>query len=183
MSNDIDMVEQIRYLGLLRKIEDFLYLEANLLDERRYQEWLELLTDDIRYRIPMRKNLAFADQARDITDEHDIAWFDDDKATLAKRVAQIMTGIHWAEEPPSRVSHLVTNIRLENAAAVLAGAQELEVSCRLLVHRNRLEDETDFFIGRRKDILRRDGDSFQLARRTVILDQSTLLAKNITIFI
>ncbi|MES2534335.1 MAG: 3-phenylpropionate/cinnamic acid dioxygenase subunit beta [Pseudomonadota bacterium] len=174
---------QSRYLNLVREVEDLLYLEADLLDERRYDEWLALLSDDIRYRIPLRKNLQFSQRERDITDEDDVAWVDDDKATLVKRVRQIMTGIHWSEEPMSRVSHLVTNIRIVNPAEALAGASEIEVTCRVLVHRNRLETETDYFIGRRKDLLRRNGNTLSIARRTVILDQSTLLAKNMTIFI
>jgi 3-phenylpropionate/cinnamic acid dioxygenase small subunit len=34
---------------IIREVEQFLYREARLLDERRFHEWLELLTEDIRY--------------------------------------------------------------------------------------------------------------------------------------
>lgn len=179
----MDNAPNLNYLHAISSVEDFLYFEADLLDERRYTEWLTLLSDDIRYRIPLRKNLKFSQSHRDISDENDMSWMDDDKETLVKRVTQIMTGVHWAEEPQSRASHLVTNIRIENAAEVLEGAQEWQISSRVLVHRNRLETETDYFIGRRKDVLRAHFGGFQLARRTVILDQSTLLAKNLTIFL
>ena len=54
--------------------------------------------------------------------------------------------------------------------------------CRFLVYRNRLEDEESFLIGRRFDTLRRDGASWKIARREIVLDQSTLLAKNLTTF-
>ena len=136
---------RLAYLDLMREIEDFLYLEADLLDERKYEEWLKLFTDDTVYWMPMRKNLAFEDRDRDITAENDVAWMHDDKATLEKRVKQIMTGIHWAEEPLSRYSHLITNIRIEGSADLKAEGSTALVKSRFLVHRNRLETETDFF--------------------------------------
>ncbi len=179
----VESMNNVKYLSLIKSVEDFLYFEADLLDERRYEEWLKLLSDDIRYRIPLRKNLRFSQSHRDISDENDMSWMDDDKETLVKRVTQIMTGVHWAEEPMSRASHLVTNIRIENVAEALEGASELFISSRALVHRSRLDTEVDFFIGRRKDILRVVPGGYQLASRTVILDQSTLLAKNLTIFL
>jgi 3-phenylpropionate/cinnamic acid dioxygenase small subunit len=178
-----DIAPDLKRLQAVRAVEDFLYFEAELLDERRYTEWLDLLADDIRYRVPLRKNLKFSQSHLDISDDNDMSWVDDDKETLVKRVMQIMTGVHWAEEPQSRVSHLVTNVRIENISEVLQGATEWDVSSRVLVHRNRLETETDYFVGRRKDVLTLGSDGFLLAQRTVILDQTILLAKNLTIFL
>lgn len=175
--------ERLAYLDLMREIEDFLHLEADLLDERHFDAWLELFSDDVRYWMPIRKNLPFDQAHRDITDEDDVAWIDDDKTTLAKRVKQIQTGIHWAEEPLSRTSHMVSNIRLAAPADLLAEGSSALVRCRFLVHRNRLETETDFFVGRREDTLRRVGGGLRIARRKIIIDQSVLLAKNLTIFI
>ena len=77
--------------------EDFFFLEADLLDEREYDRWLELLTEDIVYWMPMRKNVSYANRHEDITAENDVAWFHDDKDTLRKRVKQIQTGLHWAD--------------------------------------------------------------------------------------
>ncbi len=171
------------YLSLMREIEDFLYYEADLLDAREFDKWLGLMTDDVRYWMPIRKNLPFAERHRDITTEDDIAWINDDKSTLEKRVRQIMTGIHWAEEPMSRVSHVVTNIRLAAPADLVDEGSTALVSSRFVVHRNRLETETDFFVGRREDTLRRVGSELRIARRKIIIDQSVLLAKNLTIFL
>ena len=78
---------RLAYLSLIREIEDFLYREADLLDERRYDEWLNLFADDLTYWMPMRKNVGWEDRDKDITDEDDTAWIHEDKATLAKRVA------------------------------------------------------------------------------------------------
>ena len=41
---------------VIREVEQFLYREARLLDERRFHEWLELLTDDVRYWMAGRRN-------------------------------------------------------------------------------------------------------------------------------
>ena len=98
-------------LLLKQDVEAFLYHEANLLDDRRYEEWLELLADDVRYWVPMRRNVKFGELEREFTREgQDINWFDEGKDTLTRRVNQILTGVHWAEEPLSRISHLVTNV-------------------------------------------------------------------------
>jgi 3-phenylpropionate/cinnamic acid dioxygenase small subunit len=174
--------ERLAYLDLLREIEDFFYKEADLLDERDYDRWLELLTEDIVYWMPMRKNVSYANRDRDITAENDVAWFHDDKETLRKRVKQIQTGLHWADEPISRVSHLITNIRLAEPTTALDEGAKTTTKCRFIVYRNRLEAETDFLIGRREDTLTRVDGELKLARRKIILDQSVLLAKNLTMF-
>ena len=174
--------ERLAYLDLIREIEDFFFREADLLDEREYDQWLELLTEDVVYWMPMRKNVSYADRQKDITAENDLAWFHDDKETLRKRVKQIQTGIHWADEPISRVSHLITNVRLAEPITSLAEGEKTLTKCRFIVYRNRLEDETDFLVGRREDTLLRTGGQLKVARRKIILDQSVLLAKNLTMF-
>jgi 3-phenylpropionate/cinnamic acid dioxygenase small subunit len=161
-------------------VSDFLYREADLLDERRYTEWLDMLAEDYQYSVPLRLNVAYGEtDAREETRAgREICWFDEGKDTVELRVQQLMTGVHWAEEPVSRVSHLVTNIRLDAIEL-----PEVEVSCRFLVYRNRVADETDFLVGRRKDRLRQVGDSWQVVSRELLLDQSVLLAKNLSIFV
>ena len=71
----------------------------------------------------------------------------------------------WAEDPPSRTRHLITNIE------VVAGdtADELRVYSNFLVYRTRAETEEEFFVGSRDDVLRRQ-------------DETVLSAKNISIF-
>ncbi|MCH9670420.1 MAG: 3-phenylpropionate/cinnamic acid dioxygenase subunit beta [Gammaproteobacteria bacterium] len=149
--------ERIQALLLKEEITDFLHHEADLLDDRRFDEWLELLADDLTYVMPLRLNVSYADHdARSVTESGDeTCWFDEGKSTLAKRVGQLKTGLHWAEEPFSRVSHLVTNIRVLAARPNPAVAEEVDVGCRFLVYRNRVEAETDIFVGRRNDTLRR----------------------------
>jgi 3-phenylpropionate/cinnamic acid dioxygenase small subunit len=175
--------EDIARLLLKAEIEAFLYREAELLDERRYGEWLDLLADDIRYWMPMRRNVKAGEGEREFTREgRDINWFDEGKETLTRRVRQIETGIHWAEEPVSRISHLLTNVQIVETRPSLNRPQEVAVRCRFLVYRNRVETETDILVGKREDLLRRAGDGWQIARRKIVLDQNVLLSKNLTFF-
>jgi 3-phenylpropionate/cinnamic acid dioxygenase small subunit len=173
MTND-----RVNRLLLTQEIAQFLYEEAELLDERRHDEWLALLAEDIRYWMPMRRNVKYGDTAREFTREtEDISWFDEGKDTLTRRVRQIQTGIHWAEEPQSRISHMVSNVVL-----LTVTPREVVAKSRFLIYRNRVETETDLLVGKREDTLRRDGDSWLIARRKIILDQNVLLTKNLTFF-
>jgi len=161
-----------------QEVEDFLYHEAELLDERRYEEWLDLFTDDLHYWMPMRRNVPADEMERELTrDGRDVNWFDEGKDTLTRRVKQIRTGVHWAEQPPSRICHMVSNVQI-----VRASPDEVEVKSRFLIYRNRVETETDLLVGKREDLLRRVAGGFQIARRKILLDQSVLLAKNLTFF-
>ena len=175
--------EHITRLLLKQEIEEFLYYEADLLDERRYEDWLALVAEDARYWMPMRRNVKVDDIEREFTREGlDISWFDEGKETLIRRVRQIQTGIHWAEEPVSRISHMVSNVRLLEARPTWADPVEVTVRCRFLIYRNRVETETDILVGKREDLLRRVDGQWQIARRKIVLDQSVLLTKNLTFF-
>jgi 3-phenylpropionate/cinnamic acid dioxygenase small subunit len=185
MTNREDRLDR---LLLAQEIAEFLYREAELLDERRYRDWLALLTDDIRYWMPMRRNVKYGEDDREFTrSRSDINWFDEGKETLERRVKQIETGIHWAEEPVSRISHLVSNLRIVEATPSPAEAREVAVKCRFLIYRNRVETETDILVGKREDVLRRvatdGGGEWRIARRKIILDQNVLLSKNLTFFL
>lgn len=99
--------DAVEKLLLQAEIADFLYREADLLDERRYSEWLGLLTDDYEYSVPLRANVAYDDlaQLEQTQEGHDICWFDEKKKeTVALRVEQLMTGLHWPKNP-SRECH------------------------------------------------------------------------------
>jgi 3-phenylpropionate/cinnamic acid dioxygenase small subunit len=175
--------DRLTRILLNQEIDEFLYREADLLDERRYDEWLALLADDVRYWMPMRRNVKVDDLEREFTREgRDISWFDEGKDTLTRRVRQIQTGIHWAEEPVSRISHLISNVQLFEVNPLVADPAEVSARCRFLVYRNRVETETDILVGKREDLLRRVAGGWQIARRKIMLDQNVLLSKNLTFF-
>jgi 3-phenylpropionate/cinnamic acid dioxygenase small subunit len=168
---------------LHHEIEAFLYAEADLLDERKFDKWLDLFTDDVRYWMPLVRNFQFRDAEKEFSREGlDNAWMDEGKTTLTQRVKQLATGIHWAEEPQSRISHLISNVRIVSVSPAASSPQELVVKCRFLVYRNRLETDVDILVGKRVDTVRRTDQGWKIARREIYLDQNVLLAKNLTTF-
>lgn len=178
-----DRSEDIARLLLKQQIEDFLYHEAELLDERRYEDWLALLTDDVRYWMPMRRNVKFGELEREFTREgQDINWFDEGKDTLTRRVQQILTGVHWAEEPLSRLCHMVSNVQLLHVQPSVVAPAEVTAKCRFLIYRNRVETETDLLVGKREDVLHLMDGQWKIRQRKVILDQNVLMVKNLTFF-
>jgi len=172
------------YYRLKADMEDFLYAEADLLDNRHFRDWLNLLADDITYFMPIRRNVKFGQHAQceNTIRGSGISWFDEDKWTLTKRVDQILTGVHYAEEPLSRVCHMVSNVQVLRVAPSLDDPQEVEVRCRFLVYQNRIEYETYTFVGKRTDLIRKTSDGWKIARREILLDQNVLLAKNLSTF-
>ena len=165
---------------LRREVEEFLYHEAELLDERKLREWLDLLTDDVRYWMPVRHNPAERPAAvvGELSKPGESYYFDDDKQSLRIRVERVYAKNAWAEVPPSRTRHLISNIRVKKD-----GDDEIEVHSNFIVYRTRMDTDQDWFVGTRHDILRRERDGFKLAHRTIILDQSVLAAKNLSIFL
>ena len=165
---------------LRRQIEDFYYLEAELLDERKLREWFNLLTEDVRYWMPLRHNTMErpSDVVEELSKPGEGYYFDDDIKSLKIRVERAYSKVAWAEVPPSRTRHLITNVRVKKD-----DGDEIEVHCNFLVYRTRMETDKDIFVGTRQDILRRSDGSFKIARRTIILDQAVLDAKNISVFL
>jgi biphenyl 2,3-dioxygenase beta subunit len=165
---------------LRHRVEDFLYLEAELLDDRKLRDWLDLLADDVRYWMPLRYNLL--DRPENLSEElakpGEGYYFDDDKKSLGIRVERVYAKTAWAEMPPSRTRHLISNIRIKKDDCA-----EIDVHSNFLVYRTRMEADQDIFVGTRQDVLRRVADTFQIARRTIILDQAVLNAKNISVFV
>ncbi|MBH0779838.1 3-phenylpropionate/cinnamic acid dioxygenase subunit beta [Nocardia bovistercoris] len=167
------------------EVEQFYYLEAELLDDGRFTDWLDLLADDLEYWMPTRTNRLRRQQALAIAARGDAAYYDETKESLAWRIRRFDSGMAWAEDPPSRTRHLVTNVAVHHvdpAEHPEFGAEDLVVRSAFLVYRNRLEREENVFAGGRTDILRPAGASFLLARRTILLDQNILQAKNISTF-
>jgi 3-phenylpropionate/cinnamic acid dioxygenase small subunit len=175
--NAIDQKGAIETLLLEAEIDRFFAKEAELLDERRFDEWLDLLDDGIRYWMPVARNVHFEQTEREYTTHSEANWFDEGKDILRKRVQQIQGGDHWAEEPRSRTTHILANIRVERV-----NGSEVTVKSRFVVYSCRLEHDVDLFVGKRVDVLRRDQGSWKVLARTIYLDQSVLLSRNLTTF-
>jgi len=160
---------------LQHEVEQFLYSEVQLLSERRYREWLDLLAEDIRYWMPVRETRD--GDGNGIAGPEGLAIFDDDKTFLAARVERFYSDVAHAEQPPSRVRYFVSNVVLR-----ARGDGALDVGCNLLVYPARLEKTESFFVGRREDVLRRNAaGGWLIAQRKVVLDQ-VLLPRSISLF-
>ena len=155
--------QAVARLLLKDEVERFLFAEAELLDDRRYEEWLSLLDEDIRYYMPMRRNVKFGELEREFTRKgQDINWFDEGKDTLTRRVNQILTGVHWAEEPLSRICHIVSNVQVLDAQPSVSEPSEVSVKCRFIIYRNRIETETDFLVASARNCCERTAKAGRL---------------------
>lgn len=164
-----------------REVEELFYREADLLDEYRFEEWLDLLDEDFLYRMPLQLNLESSwrgERVSGVDVDREIAWFDEDKRTLGMRVRQLTTGEHWAEQPLSRTVHMISNIRVVGEAD-----GRIQVTSRFHVYRNRVEDEADSMLGSRTDVLVREDGELRFLERRVRLMQSVLLVKNLSVIV
>jgi 3-phenylpropionate/cinnamic acid dioxygenase small subunit len=162
---------------LWNELMHFYIEEAWLLDERRLSEWLELLTDDMVYFMPRRKNVLRREIEREITKPGDMAFFEDTKEMMRVRVMRLETGMAWAEDPPSRTRHLIGNL-----VVTPLDTGEVKAKTGFIVYKSHLETDTDIYAGYREDLLRMIDGEWKIAHRTVVLDANVLLSKNISIF-
>lgn len=164
-------------LALRLEVETFYYDEAALLDARRFRDWLDLLAEDIHYWMPVRRTKISAQLDSEFSKIGDMAFFDDDKKMLEMRVRRLETGYAWAEEPPSRTRHLVTNVRI-----VGVEGERITAESNFHLHRTRLNSDESNWLGLRRDELRREGGTLRIARRHIFLEQTVLLAPNLSNF-
>ena len=151
-----------------QEVRNFLHNEARLIDEKEYEAWLDCLTEDIEYTIPTRSN-----QEGGESDFGTLPSQHDNLHRLKKRVERLRTDYAWAEQPPTRTRHMVSNIIVTEGE----GEDELDVESVLFLFVNRAdteETETTLLSARREDTLRRVDGELKLAERRVLLDHTTL---------
>jgi phthalate 3,4-dioxygenase subunit beta len=154
----------------------FLVEEAVLLDAGDYAGWLGLLCEDIRYVMPVRVTTA---RGAGFDSLADMGHFDEDMYALRKRVQRLATDHAWAEDPPSRTRHFVTNVR-----TFLEQPGEFRVESALLLFRSRGDTrEPDLLSAGRTDLLRETGDGLRLARREITVDEAVLRTQNLAVFL
>jgi 3-phenylpropionate/cinnamic acid dioxygenase small subunit len=160
-----------------QRAHHFLVEEAALLDTHDFEGWLALMTDDIRYRVPVQVTMTRStDPERHTTMDH----LDEDHYSLAKRVARLGTDYAWTEDPRSRTRHLVTNVRTFDVDA----DGELEVESALLLFRSRGDTRpAELVCCQRQDRLRMVGNDLLLADRLVLVDEAVLRTQNLAVFL
>jgi phthalate 3,4-dioxygenase subunit beta len=151
--------------------------EAYILDRQDYDAWLDLLTDDIHYYMPIKVTTALG---AGFDTAPGMAHFDEDKYSLSRRVARFQTEHAWTEDPPSRMRHYVTNVR----TFATDTADELYVESAVLLYRSRGDvREAALVSAGREDLLRRGPNGWLLARRHIAVDDSVIRMQNLAIFL
>lgn len=151
--------------------------ETYTLDHQDYVTWLDSLSEDIHYFMPIRVTTALNtgyDTARRM------AHFDEDKYSLSRRVARFATEHAWTEDPPSRIRHHLSNVR----TFATDTQDELIVESAVLLFRSRGDvREPSLLSTGRTDLLRLEGSMWRLARRHIAVDESVLRTQNLAIFL
>lgn len=150
-------------------ITDFLYLEARLQDDHRYDEWEALWTDDALYWVPANDDNA--DPTRQVS------YIYDNRSRIGSRVRQLKTGDRHAQSPQSRMRRLISNIEVESSddTSVKVAANFLLIEVRHV--------EQNIWCGRTLYTLRRDGASFKMQSKKVLLVNNAEPIRNLAFLI
>jgi benzoate/toluate 1,2-dioxygenase subunit beta len=139
-------------------IESFLYREARLMDEHRYQEWLSLWTNDGIYWVPTSK------EATDPNQEVSIIY--DDRSKIADRVEYLESGtVRDAKSKPS-LRRVISNIEIGKTSKEAA---EVESNFVLVEAR---DDGQFIWAGRSLHKLRAEGEDIKISFKKVLLVNS-----------
>jgi 3-phenylpropionate/cinnamic acid dioxygenase small subunit len=167
------MFDDPRHLAAYKWLVD----ESYLLDQQRYDAWLDLLTEDVHYYMPVKVTTALG---TGFDTAAGMAHFDENKYSLSRRVARFATQHAWTEDPPSRLRHHISNVR----TFATNNEHELVVESAVLLFRSRGDIREPALISAgREDLLRRVGQGWRLARRYIAVDESVLRTQNLAIFL
>jgi 3-phenylpropionate/cinnamic acid dioxygenase small subunit len=157
---------------LYGRVLEFLHREAELLDTYKFDAWLSLFTDDLDYQMPVRTT-RFLTEGDGFEEEFGL--MAENHASLTTRVRRLETEFAWAEVPPSRTRHFVSNVIVEQ------DGDALEVRLSFMVTRTRQDLDYQMYTGQRIDRLLPDGDSFKISRRKILADQTVITATNLSV--
>ena len=146
-----------------REVEDFLYLEAELLDAWKLEEWLALFMPEGSYLVPS------GDLPDDALPEASLFYIADDPVLLRERVKRLYKKNAFAEQPHSRTRHFISNIRVVPAAV----DGEIAVRCAFITHRHR-SGVSDSFIGSTQYRLVRQDGALRILEKRCKLDFDNL---------
>ncbi len=150
--------------------------EARYLDQEDYERWFGLLTEDLHYWMPTRETRFRRDETP--PDPQRMNFYKETLESLRMRASRLDTGTAWSENPRTRYRHLITNVEV-----FPANGNEIRALSNFIVYRHRLEREEAWLVGQREDVLRTIDGELRIARRTILLDQSVLLSKNLNVYL
>ncbi|MDM5212728.1 aromatic-ring-hydroxylating dioxygenase subunit beta [Peribacillus sp. NJ4] len=159
------------------EFEQWLYDEAQLLDDIEFDDWFDLMHTSLRYQMPVRVNKEGVERPDYSTD---MFTFNDDIELLKLRVDRLKTDYAWAEIPPSRTRRFVSNVRVKD----FVEGEKAVVKSYLLIYRSRSTDiQHDLISGERNDEFIFEDGKWKLSKRIFIVDQTTINTRNLAIFV
>ncbi|MDO5700827.1 MAG: 3-phenylpropionate/cinnamic acid dioxygenase subunit beta [Bowdeniella nasicola] len=175
-----------------RSLARFLYNEAEMVDDLRWDDWLTMLHEDLYYWGPVRENRVYRERKFDTYEKGTSVYFEESYEYMRQRVFRLQTSKAWAEEPASRSRHIISNIRVDAVAEndpdlreCLRGLEAYRVKSNIFVYRTRGERDEDHITAERRDIIVRDDGGpwgWKLAERELRFDMATILVKNLSLF-
>lgn len=151
------------------RVEQFLYHEARLMDENRYDEWLALWSDPALYWVPSNRD--------EVDPRREVSLIYDDRVRLQLRIARLKSGFAHAQEPKSRMRRLISNIEL-----VETDDREVIAESNFMLAELR-RGQQDLFAGRSIHRLRPHDDSFRMVSKKVLLINNDEPIDNLTFLI
>lgn len=149
------------------EVARFLFKEARLADESRYDEWEALWTDDALYWVPAG--------GPDTDPGGQVAVIYDNRSRISTRIKQVKTGKRYAQAPPSHLRRIVGNIELLGGRVNAAGGTDLEVGANFLAYESR-ERANELWGGRVTYRLRKADGAIRLAfKKAVLVDSDKAL--------
>lgn len=158
------------------EILDWMNTEAELLDDGHERKWLEtMVSKEIVYQVPLRQTVERARGAGWVQGTYHL---DERYGSLETRVARNETQYAWAEDPPSRIRHFVSNVR-----ATANDDGTIAARSNLLIYRTRQDSvHPQLLSAERHDVLVREAGLLRLRRREVLLDLTAIGTHNLSIF-
>jgi benzoate/toluate 1,2-dioxygenase beta subunit len=149
------MAVAITDADLLHHVQQFLYLEAEFLDDRRFDEWIDLFEPDGEYWVPMAWNQPNPHQH--------ISLLYENLDVLKMRMQRLKELAALSQRPFSRTCHHISNITIKSVDPA-----SLSVRAALIVVEYR-RNEQRTFAGHSLHTLSRDGDAFRIRTKRVDL--------------
>jgi len=141
----------------IREIEAFIFKEARLADESRYEEWEALWAQDGLYWVPRRPDL---DPAKEVSHIYD------NRQRIATRIRQLKSGFRHSQIPASPMRRVISNIEI-----AASGADEYEVGANFMIMELAIQStrNMNFWCGRYLYRLRREGGELKMAVKKILL--------------
>ena len=140
---------------LLRSVEQFLFLEADCMDRHAYAEWLALWDEDPLYWVPCN--------ADDTDPTKRISLIYDRREQIEQRIRRLEGRHVHAQDPRSRLTRIISNVRIHEASGA-----EVVAASNFVLGELRMDSQVTWF-GRNLHTLTRHGDGFRMKQKKVVL--------------